>query len=62
MHISHGFKLNQEPFNNDCTRELAIKNWGKYNLNKAGRPIIDCVKNLSMEQSKDYTLLKEENC
>lgn len=25
------------------TREIAIKNWGKFNLNKGGKPIIDCV-------------------
>ncbi|WP_066019512.1 MULTISPECIES: hypothetical protein [Clostridium] len=27
----------------EVTRELAIKNWGKYNLNKGGKPIIDCI-------------------
>lgn len=26
------------------TREIAIKNWGKYNLVKGGKPIEDCVK------------------
>ncbi|URZ15409.1 hypothetical protein [Clostridium felsineum] len=25
------------------TRELAVKNWGKYNLNKGGKPIVDCI-------------------
>ena len=29
---------------NPETRELAIKMWGKYNLVKGGKPIIDCVK------------------
>ncbi|MCR3759353.1 hypothetical protein KYB31_10175 [Clostridium felsineum] len=27
----------------ESTRELAIKNWGKYNLNKGGKPIVDCI-------------------
>lgn len=27
----------------EVIRELAIKNWGKYNLNKGGKPIIDCI-------------------
>ncbi len=28
---------------NEETRELAIKNWGKFNLNKGGKPVVDCV-------------------
>ncbi|MCC3359122.1 DnaD domain-containing protein [Bacillus sp. REN16] len=28
---------------NPKTRELAIKNWGKYNLHKGGKPIMDCI-------------------
>ena len=28
---------------NPETRELAIKNWGKENLHKAGKPVIDCI-------------------
>lgn len=28
---------------NPKTRELAIKNWGKYNLNRGGKPFIDCI-------------------
>lgn len=28
---------------NPETRELAIKNWGKYNLNKGGKPVMDCI-------------------
>ncbi|MGF9965354.1 DnaD domain-containing protein [Bacillus rhizoplanae] len=29
---------------NQNTRELAIINWGKYNLNRGGKPIEDCVR------------------
>ena len=32
-------------YNND-TREICLKNWGKYNLNKLGKPMLDCVKML----------------
>jgi hypothetical protein len=28
---------------NPETRELAIKSWGKYNLQKGGMPIMDCI-------------------
>lgn len=28
---------------NDETREMAIKNWGKYNLNRGGKPVLDCL-------------------
>jgi hypothetical protein len=28
---------------NPETRELPIKNWGKYNLQKGGKPIMDCI-------------------
>ncbi|WP_299094502.1 DnaD domain protein [uncultured Metabacillus sp.] len=28
---------------NPVTRELAIKNWGKYNLRKGGKPVMDCI-------------------
>ena len=28
---------------NPKTRELAIKNWGKENLHKAGKPVMDCI-------------------
>ncbi|MCH1624467.1 DnaD domain protein [Fredinandcohnia quinoae] len=28
---------------NPETRELAIKNWGKYNLKRAGKPMINCI-------------------
>ena len=42
---------------NEQTRELAVKNWGKYNLNKGGKPVIDCV-NSELKQVKDLTLIK----
>jgi hypothetical protein len=28
---------------NPETRELAIKNWGKDNLHKGGKPVMDCI-------------------
>ena len=34
---------------NPETKELALKNWGKYNLNRGGKPVMDC---LSSELSK----------
>ncbi|VVM35096.1 DnaD domain-containing protein [Terribacillus sp. AE2B 122] len=39
------------------TRELAIKNWGKYNFNKGGKPIEDCVKS-ELSDVKDLSLIK----
>ena len=42
---------------NEETREICIINWGKYNLNKGGKPIIDCVKK-EVSQVKDKSLLK----
>lgn len=41
---------------NPKTRELAIKRWGKYNLVKGGKPIIDCVKK-EVTEVKDKSLL-----
>lgn len=41
---------------NDKTREIAIKNWGKYNFNRGGKPIIDCV-NSELQQVKDKKLI-----
>jgi DnaD/phage-associated family protein len=41
---------------NESTRELAIINWGKYNLHKAGKPVIDCVKK-ELKEVKDLSLL-----
>ncbi|MGG4288337.1 DnaD domain protein [Priestia megaterium] len=43
---------------NEETRELAVIHWGKYNLYKAGKPIIDCVKK-ELVEVKDKTLLWE---
>ncbi|MGL5329982.1 MAG: DnaD domain protein [Peptostreptococcaceae bacterium] len=41
---------------NQQTREIAIKRWGKYNLVKGGKPIIDCVKK-EVSEVKDRSLL-----
>jgi DnaD/phage-associated family protein len=41
---------------NPKTREIAIKNWGKYNLHKAGKPVIDCIL-AEMKEVEDSTLL-----
>ena len=43
-------------YNNE-TREIAIKNWGKYNLNKLGRPMLDCVKS-ELKTIDDKSLLE----
>ncbi|CRK80339.1 conserved phage C-terminal domain-containing protein [Neobacillus massiliamazoniensis] len=40
------------------TRELAILNWGKYNLNNTGKPVLDCIKK-ELTDVKDKTLLWE---
>lgn len=42
-------------YNND-TREIAIKNWGKFNLNKGGKPIEDCI-NQEFKKVEDKELL-----
>ena len=42
-------------YNND-TREIAIKNWGKYNLNKLGKPMIDCIKSELKNVNDKYLL------
>jgi DnaD/phage-associated family protein len=41
---------------NEDTSELAIKNWGKYNLNKAGKPILDCIYS-ELQQVRDTSLI-----
>ncbi|SEH77864.1 DnaD and phage-associated domain-containing protein [Halobacillus karajensis] len=41
---------------NPETREIAIKNWGKYNLNRGGKPMLDCVKK-ELGEVKDRTLI-----
>jgi len=43
-------------YNND-TREIAIKNWGKYNLNKLGKPMLDCVRS-ELKNVDDKDLLQ----
>ncbi|MFJ6268180.1 hypothetical protein ACIQGW_24845 [Lysinibacillus xylanilyticus] len=42
---------------NEETREIAIKNWGKYNLNRGGKPILDCVKS-ELKEVKDTLLIQ----
>lgn len=42
---------------NEETREIAIKNWGKYNLNRGGKPILDCVSS-ELKEVKDTSLIQ----
>lgn len=42
---------------NPKTRELAVKNWGRYNLNRGGKPMIDCV-NSELKGVKDKKLIQ----
>lgn len=42
---------------NRKTRELAIKNWGKYNLARGGKPMEDCVKS-ELAEVKDRSLIQ----
>jgi len=42
---------------NEDTREIAIKNWGKYNLNRGGKPILDCVRS-ELKEVKDTSLIQ----
>ena len=37
--------------------EVAIKNWGKYNLNKGGKPIVDCITK-ELKDVKNKELIK----
>lgn len=39
------------------TRELAIKHWGKYNLDRGGKPMIDCIRK-ELKEVKDKSLIK----
>jgi hypothetical protein len=41
---------------NTSTRELAIKSWGKFNLNKGGKPVEDCI-NKEFTKVEDKSLL-----
>ena len=42
---------------NKETRELAIKNWGKHNLNRGGKPVIDCLTK-ELNYVRDKSLIK----
>lgn len=42
---------------NSQTRELAIKNWGKYNFNKGGKPVLDCIRK-DLKQVEDVDLVE----
>ena len=41
---------------NEDTREIAIKNWGKYNLDRGGKPFMDCIDN-ELKVVKDKSLI-----
>ena len=41
---------------NEETREVAIKNWGKYNLRRGGKPMLDCVFS-ELKNVKDRALI-----
>ncbi|MCF3941593.1 hypothetical protein [Oceanobacillus alkalisoli] len=41
---------------NQETREIAIKNWGKYNLKRGGKPMEDCVRS-ELSEVKDKNLI-----
>ncbi|MBP1950259.1 chromosomal replication initiator DnaA [Virgibacillus litoralis] len=42
---------------NSDTREIALKNWGRYNFNRGGKPILDCV-TAELKDVKDRNLIK----
>ncbi|WP_226671143.1 DnaD domain-containing protein [Metabacillus litoralis] len=42
---------------NPETKEVAIKNWGKHNLNKGGKPMMDCIKS-ELKQVIDTSLIR----
>jgi DnaD/phage-associated family protein len=42
---------------NPETRELAIKNWGKYNLHKGGKPVMDCISS-ELKEVEDLSLIE----
>ncbi|MCM3729163.1 DnaD domain protein [Neobacillus cucumis] len=42
---------------NPVTRELAIKNWGKDNLQKGGKPVIDCILS-ELKEVEDLSLIR----
>lgn len=43
-------------YNNE-TRELAIKNWGKYNFMNGGKPVLDCAR-AQLKNVKDVSLIR----
>jgi DnaD/phage-associated family protein len=42
---------------NPKTRELAIKNWGKYNLHRGGKPVMDCIYS-ELKNVQDTSLIR----
>ena len=42
---------------NPKTRELAIKNWGKENLQKGGKPVMDCILS-ELKEVEDHSLIQ----
>lgn len=42
---------------NLSTREIAIKHWGRYNLDRGGKPMIDCIKK-ELELVSDISLIE----
>lgn len=42
---------------NLSTREIAIKHWGRYNLDRGGKPMIDCIKK-ELELVSDISLVE----
>ncbi|MFD0826414.1 DnaD domain-containing protein [Neobacillus sp. M.A.Huq-85] len=42
---------------NSETRELAIKNWGKDNLDKGGKPVVDCILS-ELKRVEDHSLIR----
>ncbi|MED4206180.1 DNA replication protein DnaD [Neobacillus mesonae] len=42
---------------NPATRELAIRNWGKDNLDKCGKPVMDCILS-ELKEVEDRSLIR----
>ncbi|WP_318246283.1 hypothetical protein [Bacillus sp. PS06] len=42
---------------NPETREIAIKNWGNYNLHKGGKPVMDCIFS-ELKEVEDTSLIE----
>ena len=42
---------------NSHTREIGIKHWGRYNLDRGGKPMIDCIKK-ELQSVSDISLIK----